>query len=332
MCTEPTNLWVKLVRSKYLRGRRVLDLQRTTTASSWIWQGIEKCKESLYRGICFTIGHQSIARIRDDPWIPALPSFKIPAELPILDHFQRVTDLLTADKTAWDVTLLQSIFPLNLCRIIQSIPIFSGAYDEFVWCPSMSGKFSVKSSYRTNNLHRFHCASRIDKKVWDLLWRSGLHERHKLLAWKILHDAIPTKDRLKVFIPQVDLSCYLCSSSVESIDHLIFECPIAALCWLQSAWQLRIGQFAHLGSRKWITVLLDEENQFQIEVVDKQKMLNYGLILFEQVWLIRNKTRLGTAPPNWADFACSIPNICNQYWAAACNRQSLRTKIPTIVA
>lgn len=108
----------------------------------------------------------------------------------------------------------------------------------------------MRSSYRTNNRHRFNSASRIDKKVWNLLWRSGLHEKHKLLAWKILHGVVPTKDRTKSYIPQADLSCYLCSSYAEYIDHLIFECPIAALCWLKSSWQLRIAQFASFGRRE----------------------------------------------------------------------------------
>lgn len=36
VCTYRERSWAQLVRSKYLRGRRVLDFQRTTQSASWI--------------------------------------------------------------------------------------------------------------------------------------------------------------------------------------------------------------------------------------------------------------------------------------------------------
>lgn len=66
VCTEPTRTWVKLIRSKYLRRRRNVDFKKTSTKSSWIWNGIRGCKASLDRGLCFKIEEGSFVRICED--------------------------------------------------------------------------------------------------------------------------------------------------------------------------------------------------------------------------------------------------------------------------
>lgn len=55
LCTNLNKTWVKLIRSKYLRGRRIIDFQRTSKASSWIWHGIKSCKNSLDKGMCHKV-------------------------------------------------------------------------------------------------------------------------------------------------------------------------------------------------------------------------------------------------------------------------------------
>lgn len=47
VCTDRERPSVQLVRSKYLRGIRVLDFQQTTQSASWIWSGIKQCYDSL---------------------------------------------------------------------------------------------------------------------------------------------------------------------------------------------------------------------------------------------------------------------------------------------
>lgn len=66
---------------------------------------------------------------------------------------------------------------------------------------------------------------------------------------RYLSGVIPTKDRIKHFILLSDLSCILCNDFVEFVDHLLFDCPITALCWLKSPWQIRINQFV---ARGWL--------------------------------------------------------------------------------
>lgn len=54
---------------------------------------------------------------------------------------------MNPDKNNWNVRLLEDIFPTYLLDIILSISIFVGQQDKLIWCPTISGTFSVRSSY-----------------------------------------------------------------------------------------------------------------------------------------------------------------------------------------
>lgn len=247
VCSEPNRIWVQLIRSRYLHGRRTLDFQHTAKQSSWVWNGIRKCETSLQNGLCHTIRKHSTVNIREDQWIPDLPNFRPPTTLDIPPDLRFVSDLMNTDQAAWNQQLILSVFPPSLSKIILSIPIFDKEHDPFVWSPSATGTFSVRSSYRTNNKERFDTETTLDHRLWKLLWRSTLHERYKHLLWKVLFCALPTKDRLKHFISVTDMSCFLCHSYVETVDHLLFECPIAAISWIKSTWKIRISHYLPVG-------------------------------------------------------------------------------------
>lgn len=84
---------------------------------------------------------------------------------------------------------------------------------------------------------------------------------------------IPTKDRIKCFIHIPDPSCLLCNAEVESVEHLIFQCPVAAIFLIKSTWRVRIANYAPLGLLKWIHILLDDGNLFPIAVEEKYRMM-----------------------------------------------------------
>lgn len=90
LCTEGNRIWVKLIRSKSLRGRRKTDFQTTSRFVSWIWQGISGCKDSLDNGICYSIGQDSKIQIQVDPWIPTILQFWLSQDVWIPEHICRV--------------------------------------------------------------------------------------------------------------------------------------------------------------------------------------------------------------------------------------------------
>lgn len=61
-------------------------------------------------------------------------------------------------------------------------------------------------------------------------------------------------------------------------------------------------------------ILLDGDNIFNIEVEEKRKMLHFGAVMFEQVWLLRNKVKMGGMMPNWDEVVDCIRRLNKQYW------------------
>lgn len=262
MCAETSKTWVQLIRSRYLKGRRVLDFQHSGKPASWIWAGIRACHDSLRKGLCCRVGQNSTIHIYEDPWLPDTPSFLMPVEVQPANSLFHFQNLMQSDGSSWDPDIITAHFPPPICRLILNTPISQGEQDAFVWIPSTSGKFSVQSAYNVNMAHRFHLSHGVDKRIWQLLWKSSLHERHKILLWKLLVDIISTKDRIKQFVPLSELHCYVCDQATETLHHLLLECPLAKLCWWNSHWTIRLTNFSHLSVSDWISYVLDPKSVF----------------------------------------------------------------------
>lgn len=97
LCAELNKTWVQLVRSKYLRGKKILDFNYSRQQASWVWNGMRKCYDSLRRGMCFTIGRKSIVHTYEEPWLPDLPNFCIPRDVSTSDDLTLVRNLMTTD-------------------------------------------------------------------------------------------------------------------------------------------------------------------------------------------------------------------------------------------
>lgn len=139
VCTDPNRPWVQLVRSKYLWGRRTLDLQQTTHAASWIWKGIRNCYGSLQNGLCIRIGQNSTAIIYEDLWIPGRLIYTMPTEISPKEGLIFVRDLMTRDHNAWDRAIIQISFLPEISQTILSILISARDHDDFVWAHSKLG-------------------------------------------------------------------------------------------------------------------------------------------------------------------------------------------------
>lgn len=132
--------------------------------------------------------------------LPSLPYFTMPPKVQATNNFFFVRDLMNAEKKDWNPNVIMNNFSESICRHILSIPISQQEQDTFVWAPSKLGAFSVRSSYRLNNKGRFDSMDDTTRKLWKGLWQSALHERHKLLVWKLIVDIIPTKERIQQFL------------------------------------------------------------------------------------------------------------------------------------
>jgi len=63
------------------------------------------------------------------------------------------------------------------------------------------------------------------------VWRSPTLPRHRETWYKLLMNALPLGQRIASFALD-SISCHYCSSSVQSIRHFIYTCPLAQQVWL----------------------------------------------------------------------------------------------------
>lgn len=108
--------------------------------------------------------------------------------------------------------------------------------DQLLWLPDRAGMYTVKSIYMLNT------QAQIDRSgflFWKKLWGSSLHERQKLLIWKILVGALPVRKRLADRFSIFSVVCPLCNTGEENELHLFFQCPLAKALWFYLPWNVR---------------------------------------------------------------------------------------------
>ena len=66
--TENNNLWVRLIKDKYLRKISFLQY-KSSTNDSWIWKNILKQRELLDKGLRWKLGNGKSIRFWTDRWM-----------------------------------------------------------------------------------------------------------------------------------------------------------------------------------------------------------------------------------------------------------------------
>uniref|UniRef100_A0A2N9G5Q2 Reverse transcriptase zinc-binding domain-containing protein n=1 Tax=Fagus sylvatica TaxID=28930 RepID=A0A2N9G5Q2_FAGSY len=92
----------------------------------------------------------------------------------------------------------------------------------------LEGQFIVKSAYQANTETS---SSTNGSEIWKNLWKLKLHERLKMLLWRIGSSALPTKKMLALKMGNMDTICQLYEKAEESNVHLFFECHISKVIW-----------------------------------------------------------------------------------------------------
>jgi hypothetical protein len=66
--------------------------------------------------------------------------------------------------------------------------------------------------------------------LYKSIWKAKIPLKVKIFMWMLAQKSILTKDNMIVRNWQGDPSCYFCGDT-ESLDHSLFQCPIAKVVW-----------------------------------------------------------------------------------------------------
>ncbi|KAI5677727.1 hypothetical protein M9H77_08677 [Catharanthus roseus] len=80
------------------------------------------------------------------------------------------------------------------------------------------------------------------------------------------------------------------------------------------------------GKFQWIEELTNLDNSFPLSLDQKEEMLHFSAVFMYNIWMTRNKLRLGDKIETWEVIGKSIQVQASRYWRAALNRKLKKAK------
>ena len=126
-------------------------------------------------------------------------------------------------------------------QAILSLPIPTRpSEDKLILVPDSRGEFSVKSAFRISTQQV--TSNNLSEALWKKLWNINALERVRMLLWRIVFNALPTKDNLSQRMHIDNPTCVLRGNAPKSTCHLFILCSVARAIWFTSCWGLRADE------------------------------------------------------------------------------------------
>uniref|UniRef100_A0A803QEC1 Reverse transcriptase domain-containing protein n=1 Tax=Cannabis sativa TaxID=3483 RepID=A0A803QEC1_CANSA len=282
LITEDQSLCCRVLRAKYLKSNPFLEATYNN-ADSWFWKNVVKTKAILRKGACKLISNGENTNIWSDPWLVHGSDFYPKPILSYPRNVEKVSELLL-ENGDWDISLLRTMFDsATITTILKGGRPSGQGRDKWIWTKEGCGKFTTKSAYLTQAYERAPpCV--VAPALWNKLWNSKVLERHKILWWSILSNALPVCGTLARRIHINEETCPMCGAEAESIDHLFLYCDFANHIWRSSPW----GVYPLYGSggRAWDWVKFIWN--LKLNGDDADKLFLYASITVDMIWKSRN--------------------------------------------
>ena len=164
------------------------------------------------------------------------------------------------------------------------------------------------------------------------MWKLKIHERLKLLLWKIAWDILPTKVVLNRRWPQQDLHCVLCNHSDESIEHILISCPYTSIIWFLSIWLIITASLDHLSPYDIVKYAIFHHKHLQVSLENGYMITLFCSIFFDNIWRISNQTIFANYMPSLRKDANIINRACSEHIAAWTSHLTRPVMMPKIVS
>uniref|UniRef100_A0A2N9IDR3 Reverse transcriptase domain-containing protein n=1 Tax=Fagus sylvatica TaxID=28930 RepID=A0A2N9IDR3_FAGSY len=316
MASKEKKLWVNFFAAKYLKGQSFWNIKLSSSAS-WVWKSVLSSRELLSKGICWKIGDGRGLEAWDNPWIPSLEGFKPSPKSQEARHPLWVSELIINNPPRWDLDKLKNFFDDNTIRAIQEIHLSQiPQQNKMCWAPSSSGKFTAKSAYWLDQKPRFENNGPLTSVEWKSLWKLKIHDRLKLMLWKMAWGMLPTMAALNVRFRVNSTQCQLCNSGVETLEHLFIECPFARIAWYLSPWPIRFNVISPLSISEWIKLILNPADLLGCPKEEERHLTLFAAICCDMIWMKRNEATRKPEKVEPAKLAAQIKlNYTNHFQA-----------------
>ncbi|KAM0915236.1 hypothetical protein ACQ4PT_010999 [Festuca glaucescens] len=114
---------------------------------------------------------------------------------------------------------------VDLWRLAQSLVLSPGTPDSIRWILTADGVYSSASAYR------LLFEGRTLSPAPEMIWSPWAPAKCKFFLWLLLHNRLWCADRLQRRRLPNAYFCPLCLRSLETSQHLFFECPFTKRIW-----------------------------------------------------------------------------------------------------
>ena len=140
----------------------------------------------------------------------------------------------------WNQTIMDNNFLSFEKDQINQLPIIKEDIEyNFMWMYTKDDIYSVKSGYNFirewyQNRDQGTSNNTANHTIWKTLWNLNTILRHKDFLWRIINDSVPVRYALHSKGLMNDMFCPRCVTKMETLNHVIMECPFARKIWFGS--------------------------------------------------------------------------------------------------
>ncbi|KAL4280566.1 hypothetical protein GQ457_03G000290 [Hibiscus cannabinus] len=247
---EKDNLWQQIIRCKYNYSvNSLLPIDPGQRRMSMLWNGVIKSffKDDaggnvMRNNFMLQVGDGQSISFWSDIWLGDTPlKIKFPRIFALSrNKMGMIAEFGKKEEPGWNwnFQLRRQLYDWeisqweDLMALLRSFRASNLNSDWVCWAGSSDGKYSVSS------FGKFFSKQREGDFEWSrLVWRGIAPPKVEFFYWLVVQNRIPVKVELvKRGVSSItELSCPLCGNKFEIAAHLLFNCDISWLIWMQFA-------------------------------------------------------------------------------------------------
>ncbi|KAA3476902.1 reverse transcriptase [Gossypium australe] len=226
-------------------------------SSSFVWRSIWATKDALEKGLIWKVSTGENISVFEDAWIPNYDNARLTAGVGN-SHFVKVPELINSNEREWNRDLIGNTFPEAEAELILRIPLAMEPHEDLlVWNGELSGKFSVRSSYKLlqNSDPTAYALQIIYRGFYNKLWKIDIPTKIKIFIWKISWNFLATLVNMAIKKLTSSSLCPRCATGEETMNHLFRDCSDSVAIWKDLSDFISI-ELPHTEFIEWLTMVM----------------------------------------------------------------------------
>ncbi|KAK9010379.1 hypothetical protein V6N11_036890 [Hibiscus sabdariffa] len=265
------------------------------TNASRLWKGLSDIWGVIKDGLCWSIRDGTATDFGNDKWLDG--EGNLASRCAVNAHAVPSTVAsMVAVNGDWDWNQMCQWLPADALEAIAAIkpPRPDAGADVPGWRWENNRAFSVRSAYKALTADSAAPLVPISANTiacWPRIWKLQVQQRVRVFLWLVLHQRIMTNvERKRRNLATSDV-CARCQSEIETIVHVLRDCPQARQVWEAVVVPAQLATFFSLPFSDWILQCVT--NVANVGTGDERWAARFATVCW-LIWKQRCNTIFGT--------------------------------------